>query len=467
MGNEIDLLALLALGTSALVGGLVAHHIARRLGRALNFRSMLLINYILVNQVSGIVHLSQIQGASRGYFDATAVTDPAILETAIVSSTVGLVLLCVASLHGLPLPPDRGLTEPTAPWTLPTERRAAWTLSAVLAPLTLFSMLQIQQYVSDLDATRVISVAEGYARYSFISGWFVWVVALATIAAVSGKAGTSKLFVLVVAGAAMIAIVTSLAWSGGRSVIIVMALPLLLVLLPKLDGLKWLALPTAVAAATSYILSVTETRSIGSGSQLATWLDWEWGRFSLMGFAKQHVDAHGYLLGETFFAGILNVLFGAFRLIGIGIPNPPLRMSMNITGAELLNSSTAIHIVPGLNAELYMNFGILGVAVGYYFLGRLANWTDSKFVSSEGAILKLLYAYIGTLIVFRTISADSGSIYSYLLYTGFPLLAIAFVSRQWRKRAALRASQQGRQKGTVSPGQALRISSAEMSHHKK
>ncbi|MEV5051570.1 hypothetical protein [Arthrobacter sp. LAR12-1-1.1] len=435
MDNDFVILVYLTLVVPAFMAVCVAIHIIRRTGSILNFRSMLIINYVLVTQISGIIHLLEIPGASRGYFDLAASIEPHSLVNPVMGSTLGLTALCLACVRGLSnsAVPTR-LREPKRSWITNGERRAAWLFSLTMLPLTLFSIFQIQGYVRDIDTARVISVAEGYARYSFISGWFVWVVSFAAIALVSGRFGQSRLFVLIVAASSMIAIVLSLAWSGGRTVIIVMALPLLLVLLPKLNGVRWLALPAAVMAAVSYILSATEARAISSGGQLATWLDWEWGRFSLMGLADAHVDEHGFLYGETFLAGITNVLFGALRLVGVGIPNPPLRMSMNITGEELLNSSSAIHIVPGLTAELYMNFGLIGIIIGYYSLGRITSWVDAQYDKAPGAILRLAFAYLGTLLVFRTVSADSGAIYGYLLYTGLPLIALGVYSGLVRRR---------------------------------
>lgn len=429
MNTELDALLVFLLLAPALVGLLVAYHIAKRLGRFLNFRSLIIVNYVLVGQVSGLVHLAQVEGASRGYFDILASTELTAIESATLNTNLGLAALCLASAYGLPRSPDAtSLGDHRRAWLLSSEKKATWLLVLVLLPITMYSLIQIRGYVQNLDATRVIAVAEGFARHSFIAAWAVWVIALAAIAIVSGRLGRSRSWVTVIGSVSMLAIVATLSWSGGRSIVVVMALPLLLLLLPKLDGIRWLAIPAAIAAAASYILAVTETRSIGSGSQFATWLDWEWGRFSLLGFAQQHVEDHGYLYGETFAAGVSNVLLGAMRLVGVNVQNLPLRMSMNITGEDLLGSSTAIHVVPGMSAELFMNFGSWGVFVGYLILGKVTAWADTKYSQADGAILQLTFAYIGSLLVFRTISADSGSIYSYVLYTGFPLLALAFFS---------------------------------------
>ncbi|MFE4543450.1 hypothetical protein [Arthrobacter sp. NPDC056727] len=437
MTRETVLMPIFALALTGIGGAFLAVYIGKRLGRFLNFRSLLILNYILVSNVSGIVHLMEPGGASRGYFDVLSARSSDVVESATISSLLGLAAVCVGCMSGITTVSSLVPQSRPGEWLLSSERKSLWLLVAVLLPLSVFSIIQIQQYVQSLDASRIIQVADGYARYSFMSGWFVWAATFTAICLVSGRLGTNRLFVLCVSSGALIAIVASLAWSGGRSVIVVMTFPLALVLLPKLRGVRWLAIPAATAAAASYIIAVTETRTVGAASQLWTWLDWEWGRFSMLGFADQYAEEHGFLWGETFVAGVTNILFGSLRLIGIGISNPPLRSSMNITGEELLNSSTAIYIVPGLGAELFMSFGVLGVVLGFYLLGRLVSFVDRKYIETSGAIPRILWAYIGTLLVFRTIAADSGSIYSYVLYTGFPLLIIAVFSSRIRSRESI------------------------------
>lgn len=418
-------------------GLLVAQYIAKRLGRFLNFRTLLILNYIVVSPVSGIVHLIHVEGASRGYFDITAAGDDGMVN-ATLGSILGLFALCVACLLRLPVTSFKPAPIPD-PWLIPGEKRFVVLATVFMLPVTVYATLQIQSYVQATELTRVIVLNDGMARYSFISNWFVWSISFLALLFIGSRGGKNRLLSLFVTALAVVAIVASLSWTGGRSVIVVMVLPLALVVLPRLRGVRWLAVPVAVTAATAYIISVTENRStVNHGFNVATWLDWEWGRFSMTGFATNYVKENGYAYGESFIAGITSVLLGILRLIGIPIPNPPLQTSTQMSGQYLLNSSSLIHIVPGLNAELFMNFGIIGIVVGCFFLGRITCWADRKYQDAPTVIVKLAYAYIGTLLVFRTVAADSGSIYSYVIYAGAPLLLAAWYSNGARRREELR-----------------------------
>lgn len=433
MDVSTHLLPILGLTLYALGGLTVALYIAKRLGRFLNFRTLVILNYVVVSPVSGIVHLMQLKGASRGYFDVSTATDQGLVN-ATLGSILGLFALCLACLLKLP-GDDFKPTHLPEPWLITSEKRFIVLATLLMLPVTIFATLQIQAYVRTTELTRVIVLNDGMARFSFISNWLVWVVSFLALLIIGGRAGKSRVVTLLVTAAATLAIVASLSWTGGRSVIIVMVLPLILVVLPKLSGLRWLAVPAAITAATAYIISVSENRSsVDRGFNVATWLDWEWGRYSMTGFATEYVENNGYVFGESFLAGITSVLLGILRLIGLPIPNPPLHTSTQMSGQHLLNSTTLVHIVPGLNAELFMNFGMFGIIGGCFVLGRVTCWVDRKYQQAPTAIVKLAFAYVGTLLVFRTVSADSGSIYSYLIYVGAPLLLAGWYSTFTRRR---------------------------------
>ncbi|WP_104063809.1 O-antigen polymerase [Arthrobacter sp. 4R501] len=426
-------LPIVGLGLYSIGGFIISQYIARRLGRFLNFRTLVILNYIIVNLVSGIVHLSQVEGATRGYFDIVNASDDATFN-ATVGSMIGLMALCAACLHKLPAA-DFKPTELPEPWLVPGEQRFLFLTTAVMLPITIYATMQIQSYVESIEATRVIALDDGLARWSFLSNWFVWAISFLAILMISGKAGKNRIFSLIVTAGAVMAMVASLAWTGGRSVIIVMILPLILIALPRLRGVRWLAVPAGVVAAVSYIITVTENRSsTDAGFNVTTWLDWEWGRYSMTGFASEYVHDNGYALGESFLAGAMSVLLGVLRLVGLPISNPPLRTSTQMSGEYFLYSRSEVFIVPGLNAELFMNFGLVGIVVGCFVLGRITAWADSKYQASQTVLTRLAFAYVGTLLVFRTVAADSGSIYSYVLYVGAPLLVAAWYSKSTRSR---------------------------------
>jgi hypothetical protein len=415
--------AVLAIAT--IIGIMVAVHIARRLRRLLNFRTLLLFNYVLVTSVSGMAHLTNNAASRVGYFD---VRSAASSESATISTCVGLISLCVALLHKLPRA-QKGVDGSLASKS-PTiaERRFLLYLSLLLLPLTIWATFIIQDYTAQLDSERIVAIDGGMARYSYAAKWFAWAASFAAIWILSTKLGKNRLFASMTVAVCVLSIVGSMAWSGGRSIVLVMVFPIVLVLLPKLRGMTWILWPIGVASFANYIINVSLLRGGSADTHtFRSWLDWQWGRFSMMGWADEQVTDGGLRLGETFASVAVSLIGGILRLAGFQLDKFGWVSSTQLAGNSLRGDNTT-WIVPGLNAELYLNFGLIGVAVGLYALGRVVNWMDSKYAHAPTITLRLTYAYIGTVLVLRSIPSDSGSIPAYLLYIGAPLLLAGLYS---------------------------------------
>jgi hypothetical protein len=158
----------------------------------------------------------------------------------------------------------------------------------------------------------------------------------------------------------------------------------------------------------------------------------------MLGFALQSTDRYGLLGGETFVENISRPLASLSQFVGIRWFQSDAQSSTEIVIAELRNSSTAIYIVPGLSAELFLNFGVVGIALGYFALGRLCAWVDGRFTNSGSIVTQLAWAFAGTLIV-KSIGYG-GAVITTFLFTGAPLLAVAgashFIRRQQHVTAA-------------------------------
>jgi hypothetical protein len=441
--TSLATLPIIGLGFFSLIGVYIASYIAKRVGRFLNFRTLLILNYVVVNIMSGVAHLANEPGVNRGFYDLLTTSSSDGLENATLAAILGLVAVCLACLQKLPPSPTKDVSL-TDPWLVREEKWWLVLLTLGLFPLALMATVQIQGIAAALETNRIISLTDGNAKFSFISNWLVWAVSFIAIWCIASRAGRSRVFVLLVAAASVVSIALTMAWTGGRSVVIVMVLPIVLVLLPKLRGIRMLAVPSAAVAALVYLIGISEKRSTtDSGFNLTTWLDWEWGRFSMMGFATDYVNDQGHAYGETLWASIVNFCLGTIRLLGFYIPNPQLRTSTQISGEAILGS-TANYVVPGFSAEMFINFGLVGVVFGYYILGRVANWIDRKYLNAPTVLIKLTFAYVGTLLVFRTVAADSGALLSYIFYSGAPLIIVLVLSKFGRRSAAKREARQSR-----------------------
>lgn len=417
---------LLVLVLSTVIGTVTCTHIVKRTQRVLTFRFLLVANTVLIGPVSGIIHLSRFDGASRGYYDVTVSPGAGV---ATIGTALATLTVCAVTAR---IPPGVGRLHYALPTIARKQRLLLLSASAILLPVSVYAILKVQRFASDSGLVRLISVDQGFARYSFISNWFVWAVSFTALLAVASTRIKAPLIAALIVLAAVLAVAASLSWTGGRSIILVMTLPLLMVTVPQLGKSKAIvgfgvsAIVLYVVITVSGVRSQTSTAAAYLG--VPTWFDWQWGRYSLLGFASNYSTHTGLLWGQTFVASISHFLEGSARLLSLRLGGDGLHEVTEITGAQLVGDSKAIYIVPGLTAELYLNFGLVGIVLGIAVLGKLVTWCDRRLDGSSTPISKLGWAYVGTLLVFRCLTSSSGAILSYLFYIGFPLLAVCLIA---------------------------------------
>lgn len=425
-------LPLMALVFFTLTGCAVAVLIFKRTKRLLSFQFLVVVNYIAINLLSGVVHILDL-GSRRGYYDVTRALEPEQLGQLVLIQGVGLVGL---SMGLLVTPPPVAASQVTAVRRLSHFEKMLLPVAVVtVLPIALLAVLRIRDYASTLEVFggRIISVDGGMARYVFMSHWLVWAVSFAVIWFAFGSVRRSPQAVLAVTGVGLAAIVTSLSWSGGRSIVLVFSLPLLLVMLPLLRTSRYFGAAFASIGAVAlffYVARLSSQRSAGSrrgAGNIADWLDWEWGRFSMLGFGVDYVDANGHLFGETMVSSIGSVLR---FLLG---PSDGARSSAEIAGTEIYSSSSARYLAPGLSFELYVNLGIVGVFFGYLLIGWACKKIDRGFAASESVVSQLLWAYTGTVVVFRVLPSEPSALLQAMLYSATPLVVVATLSYLARK----------------------------------
>jgi hypothetical protein len=441
--NPMIILYILFLVLSAIGGILCCRKIVLSHGSYANVKVFIILNYILIQPISGILHLS---GSSSGGFYDLLAGDSSEPLIATVNCILGLIALCIACMQAAV--PDRKRNVGVHTLWLTRSETLVILVALVLITGPAWNALQsMNSYVEEVNVVRVISIDGGLARYGVIANWLVWIISFVALLLVGREVSPHPLVSLTVVSASVLLIVASLSWTGGRSIALLLAAPLILIMLPRVRTVGWLLFPIIVVFLFLNALTLAQTRSdalsTGQGVSIANWLEWEWGRFSLSGFASDYVEKNGLLYGETFWAGITDMVIGPLKLFGFLVPDLGLRASMEISGDELLGNSNRNHIVPGLNAELYLNFGLPGVLVGYYILGRIGGLVDIWISRAAGTLELFALLFIGVVLVLRTISADSGSVYYYIFYIGLPVLACTFVARllQGRKRRPLKLAE--------------------------
>lgn len=426
------LITTILLSIAGLYGAMVAVRIAVILKRIANFRSIIIAMYLVVNVASGVAHLSRLEASNRGYYDLLA--QPAGILVATLASVIGLVALCLGCMKGIRRAPQAVAPSPAI---LRKTAVPLFVVALAMLPLVASALAAIRTYAATLDTERIISLDGGLARLGFLSQWSTWVISFFFLAICATRIARSRLMLGILLLVSCALIVSSLSWTGGRAIAVMMCLPLVLAIWPilgKLRGVLALALSVGALAYSAFLIANRTANYASNNLGLVSAIDWQLGRFSMMGFADEFVSRNGYLLGETFLSGILSVPFGILKLLGLtdGIALP--RTITEVTGDHLLGSSSVTFVVPGMSAELYINFGFLGIVLGYYLLGRLVSIVDDAYASTPDMSLKFGLAYVGVLLVFCTVSSQSGAIFSYGLFTGLPVAVLI----AWRISAARR-----------------------------
>lgn len=421
------------LALTAIVGSYCCYIFARRSGSFANFRTIVLANFLIVQPLSGIAHLRE-WGSTRGYFDLLNYPDDYILQ-ATIAAILGMVFLTLGARKPLPQELSPDISNKRSFWATRRDPTIVLLVVLLFGPISLYGLVQMNAIAGGLGTARVIALDGGAARFSFLSHWFTWVVSLTAMLAIYRLPRNKPHFVLFVLGVAVALIAASLSWTGGRSILIVMCLPITLFALPYLRGVRTLAIIIGAVAFIGYAVIISEVRSSslvsGTGVNFGNWLDWEWGRFSIVGTSLEFVRGNGFLNGQTFLAGLASVAYPILGMLGIQTGSLNLLTSTDISSRVLFGNFDSIYVVPGFTAELVANFGLFAVIPGYFLLGRAAWWVDASLRKHTGGLQEILLFYIGSLLAFRVIAADSASILFYLLYSGGPLLLVNLMSFVW------------------------------------
>lgn len=395
--------------------------------------SVLILMYAFVNLSSGVVHLGVFDNYDRGYFDATLGSYYDVFWMMLVSvlcSIGGTFSLIYGIFFGRVLffwhlSESENIENSFA-------RRLALFIAIIIFPLSVDAILVLNAYVSDGELRRVVALSDGMARYGFVSHWFSWSVSIISLAISREKYFDGSVRKLLLLTFSVVLIFWSLRWTGGRTVGVLMSAPLFMAIFSDVKKYRFPYIIMAAIFSLAYIVTISLYRSENYSNVSFGYLsvvDWEFGKYSMLSFAVDFVGKSGYLFGETIYAGFFSIIYGLIKSIGFGDFFSMPRLSMNITGEYILGDSSLIYIVPGLSSELYINFGIVGVFLGYFLIGIFSCYIEVMVIKSKGVINSIFYRYISVIIVFCTISAQSGAFFGYLFYIGFPLILVKSIDK--------------------------------------
>lgn len=420
----------------------VAIAAARRARRALAIPALLILNVSVVQIASAVAHL--VIGDQRGgYIDLTTSENASLLSPSIAIAACAL----AGTIAGVMTVKSPRIARRDAGELRFVPERSTLILLLALTPVALAAVVKMNNYAASQTYARVIVVDAGYAKFGYLSYWSVWCISAAAVAVLmTPVVRKSSAVSLIVVGCALVGMAYCLSWTGGRSILVLFAFPLIRWILPRMRRARWVSILIGLVVMYSYILALSrERQGTARESGFLSFLDWQWGRFSMNGFAVEHVQQQGFTYGSTLAASVFNTANGLFGLAGIGPKFPQWSTTTQFAGLEVGGSRDVFWMVPGFSAETYLALGYAGTFLAFFVGGRVSWWVESKIQKANGLASFLLYAFIGSLLIFRLPVADSGSPMAFLIFGGSPLIA-AWVFAKWTSRA--RAADQ-------SPGGAL------------
>ena len=430
----------LLLGASVVVGVLALIHIWTRGQDGLNLRTWMVANFLLANVVSGFAHVLG-WSEERGYYEVLT-GDPVGSTSGLVTAGWATFLGSVALWAGLMVPrlrliPVRDSRKLVPPRPLVPENLYSFAaahrvtvggLALVLAGAGALGVSKVVGATTDQTGGRIIAVDDGNARFAFLAGWLPWAVTILVLTLASRRRQPGPSLwntVLLVAGLGGLALGGS--WSGGRSELVYAAFPLLALMLPRINVLRWPFLTAGGIAFTGFMIYTTMHR-VGGTTDPWSFVDWQWGRFSMAAWADNHTDVHGMLGGETVWSALLNVPLSLLHFAGINVDSP-FRSMVEVSGYDLLGGEDQIYVVPGFSAEMLLNFGLVGAIGGYFVLGLVSAIVSDAYNRSRSETNRVLLATMGSTLVFQGIVGQLESFEVFVTLSILPLWGLWVAER--------------------------------------
>ncbi|MGA2114131.1 MAG: hypothetical protein ABSH56_05215 [Bryobacteraceae bacterium] len=402
------------------------------------------VGFVVIYPMSAVFHLCSGGLARRGFFDY-AYIDPD-QQARYTYLTLILINLAFGSLWlGLRDRTKRPFHAPPlavrAPALLLALAAGVFALAA-FGTFRLFQMSGFQSFgsfLSTVDRSRFIDW--GFARYVYLSQWMSWGATFGALAMMRGRVGRSRIGSTSLLATAAVITVGNCYWSGGRFAAIAGIFPLW-VLYSRLRRAKMdsaLVLLAVVAAFTVLTFTVARYKTgEATLSQFTDVFDWQMGRFSMIGVGIEMVDQNGFAAGATLTNDFANTANNVLSFVHASVTMPKTRSITSEIGQHLLNKQDINGILPGSVCEFYYNFGLLGVMVGYYAIGRITKLLLQLIRGSTNIGTIGIAAFCLAHIPGSMMAGTVGILALYAIFLGTPALMLAIIERLCgnRQRAA-------------------------------
>jgi hypothetical protein len=431
---------------------------AVKTGSFFNGYTLALGTFLLTYPLSAFVHLTGANYISLGFYEIAAL-DPHTQRHHVYFSLALVLAAQLALWWGLA--PARPPVSSGYPHVARIRSKLlvlagfAFTIIGIAGTTLLFSGSgEPLQEIATIDRAR--EIAAGTARFVFMSEWLSWGIIFGLTAFLTSRAGKKHpriVLAALVGGSACM--VLNLFWTGSRAENLLAVLPLIFVV-KKLAPRHFAPFASLIAVGVLGIIVfetiARTTTMVNSGldylvqgqistsqfvaNQSAAVLDWQMGRYSSICLAFDMAHRYGHAFGSTLLQGLTMTINAPSTLLHLPLRVAEPQAMTSLVGEYIYEDPSINGVVPGTLAELYFNFGLLGVVGGFFVIGRIAKYCISASHSAVDMGTILLSFYVLTLLCVWTIPMTA-TIGVYLLATrGLPILLFCAVEQTVNRSAA-------------------------------
>lgn len=295
--------------------------------------------------------------------------------------------------------------------------------SFIFLGFSIFSFLMFMSFGFSLFEIYRGDNQAGIAKYIFMTSWLsISLTMIISYYLLNGTIKNKYTTFFVIISFTIIAIV-SVFWNGARLRSLISILPSLIVFY-RIKPILIKKISIGILSLVVLNIIYTTFERIGNNEitkkvLLYSVFDWQVGRFSMVELAVYATNVSGYEYIDTFFFSIKEIWNTFFGFTGLILKN----VSTNSYSGLLISDDRSINSwLVGSICDVYFNFGIIGIVVLFYLLGKLMNIIIQRAVNSRDISLYYSYIYILCLISLFTIPGLYFSWMLYLFTSGAPIL---------------------------------------------
>ena len=397
-----------------------------------------LILFLIVFPISGLVHLNSETIIFRGYFDLIPYIETSLpLDTALLSIIIGFSLTLSVFLQPQvsKKPASRNIIDLK-------NLRIIQCFMILLVFFSLYAFKKIETYLTQKEINRVLFLEGGIARFFYITVWIVWPILIFGSQFIHLKIIKSnfkrKLIFTVAVGVILHYILN---WTGSRLLPLLFFYVFIQIAKPfdRKESRFLILLTPVILSSYIYFTTINRISSLSYGKnifKLESLLDWQIGRFSILGATLKYNSDYGLAHGSTFASTLIQAFQGFSRLIGIkisGFGSDLLSISQEY-GQVIYSNTNNRYLAPGLIVEFFRNYSILGIVIFCFTLPYFLTKLYRVSISHDDFFVRMLSCYYMISLLFVAFLSSSESFVAYFIYYPLPMIAIILFQRKtiWR-----------------------------------